>query len=159
MRKMIPNITDEIVEKQKSLQSGTCLGFGLGFKIPLIVKMEMPDPSPLSKEEAPKLEQAPAQQQTTSTFVIPKELEEKKDMAPANEELPSVNLGIPESNDLTVPTLVNVVDDTSGAPVPSLSQDSVTPALDQAVQPSGNKFMPNLDLESLDEGSGEPDFS
>ncbi len=48
MRKMIPNITDEIVEKQKSLQSGTCLGFGLGFKIPLIVKMEMPNPSPLS---------------------------------------------------------------------------------------------------------------
>jgi len=48
IRKMVPNITDEIVEKQKSLQSGTCLGFGLGFKIPLIVKMEMPDPSPLS---------------------------------------------------------------------------------------------------------------
>ena len=48
MRKMIPNITDEIVEKQKSLQAGTCLGFGLGFKIPLIVKMEMPNPSPLS---------------------------------------------------------------------------------------------------------------
>lgn len=48
MRKMIPNITDEIIEKQKSLQSGTCLGFGLGFKIPLIVKMKMPDPSPLS---------------------------------------------------------------------------------------------------------------
>lgn len=48
IRKMVPNITDEIVEKQKSLQSGTCLGFGLGFKIPLIVKMEMPNPSPLS---------------------------------------------------------------------------------------------------------------
>ena len=48
IRKMVPNITDEIVEKQKSLQSGTCLGFGLGFKIPLIVKMKMPNPSPLS---------------------------------------------------------------------------------------------------------------
>ena len=48
IRKMVPNITDEIVEKQKSLQSGTCLGFGLGFKIPLIVKMEMPNPAPLS---------------------------------------------------------------------------------------------------------------
>jgi len=48
IRKMVPNITDEIVEKQKSLQSGTCLGFGLGFKIPLIIKMEMPNPSPLS---------------------------------------------------------------------------------------------------------------
>ncbi len=48
MRKMIPHITDEIIEKQKALQSGTCLGFGLGFKIPLIIKMEMPNPAPLS---------------------------------------------------------------------------------------------------------------
>ena len=48
IRKMVPHITDEIIEKQKSLQSGTCLGFGLGFKIPLVVKMEMPNPAPLS---------------------------------------------------------------------------------------------------------------
>ena len=48
MRKTIPHITDDIIEKQKSLQAGTCLGFGLGFKIPLTVKMEMPNPSPLS---------------------------------------------------------------------------------------------------------------
>ncbi len=48
IREMVPHITDEILEKQKSLQPGTCLGFGLGFKIPLIVKMEMPNPSPLS---------------------------------------------------------------------------------------------------------------
>lgn len=48
IRKMVPNISDEIVEKQKSLQSGTCLGFGTAFKIPLIVKMEMPNPAPWS---------------------------------------------------------------------------------------------------------------
>ena len=48
IRKTIPHITDSIIEKQKSLQAGTCLGFGLGFKIPLIVKMEMPNPEPLS---------------------------------------------------------------------------------------------------------------
>ena len=48
IRKMVPHITDEIIEKQKALQSGTCLGFGLGFKIPLIIRMEMPDPAPLS---------------------------------------------------------------------------------------------------------------
>ena len=48
IREMVPHITDEIIAKQKSLQPGTCLGFGLGFKIPLVVKMEMPDPSPLS---------------------------------------------------------------------------------------------------------------
>lgn len=48
IRKMLPNITEEIVEKQKSLQPGTCVGFGEAFKIPLIIKMKMPDPSPLS---------------------------------------------------------------------------------------------------------------
>ena len=48
IRKTIPHITDDIIEKQKALQAGTCLGFGLGFRIPLIVKMEMPDPAPLS---------------------------------------------------------------------------------------------------------------
>ena len=48
IRKMLPNISDEIVEKQKTLQSGTCLGFGLGFRIPLIVRMKMPNPAPWS---------------------------------------------------------------------------------------------------------------
>ena len=48
IRKMVPNISDEIVEKQKSLQSGTCLGFGTAFRIPIIVKMQMPNPAPWS---------------------------------------------------------------------------------------------------------------
>ena len=48
IRKMLPNISDEIVEKQKTLQSGTCLGFGLGFRIPLIVRLKMPNPAPWS---------------------------------------------------------------------------------------------------------------
>ena len=48
IRKMVPNISEEIVEKQKTLQSGTCLGFGLGFRIPLIIRMEMPNPAPWS---------------------------------------------------------------------------------------------------------------
>ncbi len=48
IRKMVPNINTDIVDKQKSLQSGTCLGFGTAFKIPVIVHLDMPDPSPLS---------------------------------------------------------------------------------------------------------------
>ena len=48
IRKMVPNISDEIVEKQKTLQAGTCLGFGMAFKIPLICKLQMPDPAPWS---------------------------------------------------------------------------------------------------------------
>lgn len=48
IRKMVPNISEEIVEKQKTLQAGTCLAFGQGFKIPLIIKLDMPDPEPRS---------------------------------------------------------------------------------------------------------------
>ena len=48
IRKMVPNITDEIVEKQKGLQSGTCLAFGHAFTIPIIAKLQMPNPLPWS---------------------------------------------------------------------------------------------------------------
>ena len=48
IRKMVPNISDEIKKKKKTLQSGTCLGFGMAFKIPLICKLQMPDPAPWS---------------------------------------------------------------------------------------------------------------
>lgn len=48
IKNMIPNINTEIVEKQKGLQSGICLGFGTAFKLPVIARMEMPNPMPLS---------------------------------------------------------------------------------------------------------------
>ncbi len=48
IKKMVPNISEEIVEKQKTLQPGTCMAFGTAFQIPLIVHMQMPDPAPYS---------------------------------------------------------------------------------------------------------------
>ena len=48
IKQMVPNITDEIVEKMKSLQPGTCVAFGSAFRLPTIIKMEMPYPQPLS---------------------------------------------------------------------------------------------------------------
>ena len=48
IRKMLPNISSEIVEMQKTLQSGTCVAFGKAFKIPLLIKMDKPDPEPSS---------------------------------------------------------------------------------------------------------------
>jgi len=48
IRKMVPNISADVIEKQKSLQSGTCVAFGPMMKIPMIVKMELPDPPPQS---------------------------------------------------------------------------------------------------------------
>ena len=48
IQKMLPNISIDIVEKQKSLQPGTCMAFGRAFRIPMIVRMQMPNPMPES---------------------------------------------------------------------------------------------------------------
>ena len=48
INKMLPNISGDIIEKLTSLQSGTLVAFGNAFKIPVIVKMDMPNPAPYS---------------------------------------------------------------------------------------------------------------
>ncbi len=48
IKQMLPNISSDIVEKQKTLQPGTCVAFGTAFKIPLIIKMDKPNPTPSS---------------------------------------------------------------------------------------------------------------
>ena len=48
IEEMLPNISADVIEKQKTLQPGTCVGFGGGFKIPMIIKLEMPNPTPYS---------------------------------------------------------------------------------------------------------------
>lgn len=48
IKQMVPFITDEIVEKMKGLQPGTCVSFGSAFKLPTIIKLEMPNPQPMS---------------------------------------------------------------------------------------------------------------
>lgn len=48
IEEMLPNISSDVIEKQKVLQPGNCVGFGSGFKIPMIVKLELPNPMPYS---------------------------------------------------------------------------------------------------------------
>lgn len=48
MKKAIPNINTEIIEKQRSIQPGYCVGLGKAFKIPMIIKLEIPNPAPMS---------------------------------------------------------------------------------------------------------------
>lgn len=48
MKKAIPNINTDIIDKQRSIQPGYCVGLGKAFKIPMIMKMEAPNPAPQS---------------------------------------------------------------------------------------------------------------
>ena len=49
IREMVPNITEEMVPKFKVLQPGNCVAFGVGFKLPMQLKLDMPSPTPLSQ--------------------------------------------------------------------------------------------------------------
>ena len=42
------NVSEETVEKIKNLVPGTAITFGTAFKIPLIAKLDLPDPMPES---------------------------------------------------------------------------------------------------------------
>jgi hypothetical protein len=48
IRTMLPNISQDVIEKQKVLQPGNCVGFGQAFKLAMVIKMEMPNPAPNS---------------------------------------------------------------------------------------------------------------
>ncbi len=49
IRSMVPNITEEIVKRLKVLQPGNCIAFGAAFNVPVLVKMDKPDPAPASE--------------------------------------------------------------------------------------------------------------
>ena len=46
--KVIPNISSDVIDRQKLLQSGFCVVFGKIMHIPMIVKIQMPNPEPQS---------------------------------------------------------------------------------------------------------------
>ena len=48
IRDMVPNITSEIVKRLRTLQPGTCIGFGNAFHVPVLIKVDKPDPTPSS---------------------------------------------------------------------------------------------------------------
>ncbi len=48
IRKMVPNITNEIIKRLRILQPGNCIAFGSAFKVPVMIKLDMPNPAPAS---------------------------------------------------------------------------------------------------------------
>ena len=48
IRSMVPNVSEEIIKKLKTLQSGNCIAFGNAFKVPVFIKFDMPNPAPSS---------------------------------------------------------------------------------------------------------------
>lgn len=48
IEEMLPNISQDVIDKMKVLTPGTCVAFGSAFKIAMIVSLDMPNPRPYS---------------------------------------------------------------------------------------------------------------
>ena len=48
LKMTIPNVDSSIIDKQKCIQPGNCIGFGRAFKLPMVIKLRIPNPTPLS---------------------------------------------------------------------------------------------------------------
>ena len=48
IEEMLPNISEDIIDKMKVLTPGSCVAFGSAFKIPMIISLDMPSPRPYS---------------------------------------------------------------------------------------------------------------
>ena len=166
IRKMVPNITDEIIEKQKSLQPGTCLGFGLGFKIPIIVKMEMPNPSPLSSNcDVVRIWNgsgngvpAPQPQQAPTPAVIPDFSAPTQAPAPVAVSEPVVQavpqVSMPEDSVQSLmqtmtqkPNLIDIVENVEAPADPVATQPVQAPVAEQAA-PIVSAQQPVVELQS-----------
>ena len=48
IQEMVPNISQEVVLQLKNLKPGNCIAFGMAFKVPITMYIDLPDPRPLS---------------------------------------------------------------------------------------------------------------
>ncbi len=85
IEEMLPNISNDVIEKMKVLQPGNCVAFGSAFKIPMISKLAMPNPMPYStncnvsgcwsEELKPSINPMPIQNNYVTEGVPPSNLE------------------------------------------------------------------------------------
>ena len=48
IKEMIPNMSEEVALQLKNLKPGNCIAFGQAFKVPTVMYLEIPNPTPLS---------------------------------------------------------------------------------------------------------------
>ncbi len=48
IKEMVPSVSSEIMLQLKNLKPGNCIAFGSAFKVPTMMKVDLPDPRPLS---------------------------------------------------------------------------------------------------------------
>ena len=155
---MVPNISDEIVEKQKTLQAGTCLGFGMAFKIPLICKLEMPNPAPWSGN----CDVVTVWNGNGGVQANVRSVEAEVPSIPSIPSIPSVPRvpsfsSVSSESSLSIPMINNKPLDSGSNDTVNFSTDSNTSfvSVSDANRP---KAMPDATMENTSNSSGFPDL-
>lgn len=78
---MVPEITDEVIKKMKTLQPGNCMAFGSAFKLPTLIRLDMPNPSPSSS----------SCDISSIWFIDRKRIEEQKEDSLTTDEVPMIS--------------------------------------------------------------------
>lgn len=155
IRKMVPNISDEIVEKQKTLQAGTCLGFGMAFKIPLICKLEMPNPAPWSGN----CDVVTVWNGNGGVQANVRSVEAEVPSIPSIPSVPRVpsSSSVSSESSLSIPMINNKPLDSGSNDTVNFSTDSNTSfvSVSDANRP---KAMPDVTMENTSNSSGFPDL-
>ena len=158
IRKMVPNISDEIVEKQKTLQAGTCFGFGMAFKIPLICKLEMPNPAPWSGN----CDVVTVWNGNGGVQANVRSVEAEVPSIPSIPSIPSVprvpsSSSVSSESSLSIPMINNKPLDSGSNDTVNFSTDSNTSfvSVSDANRP---KAMPDATMENTSNSSGFPDL-
>lgn len=155
IRKMVPNISDEIVEKQKTLQAGTCLGFGMAFKIPLICKLEMPNPAPWSGN----CDVVTVWNGNGGVQANVRSVEAEVPSIPSIPSVPRVpsSSSVSSESSLSIPMINNKPLDSGSNDTVNFSTDSNTSfvSVSDANRP---KAMPDATMENTSNSSGFPDL-
>ncbi|MBQ2639788.1 MAG: DUF87 domain-containing protein [Bacilli bacterium] len=161
IRKMVPNISDEIIEKQKTLQPGTCLGFGMAFRIPLICKLEMPDPKPWSgncdvvsiwkgnssNTTTPIVEEKQVEEPTDSTFTQEPTMSNNKPVQPLVDITNSSAEETPKESELNSQDNVGLPEIEPGQPLVETTEDNINeePKIQHELGGLDDNSLPDID--------------
>lgn len=137
IRTMLPNISQDVIEKQKVLQPGNCVGFGGAFKLPMIIKLEMPNPAPNSNscDVNKRWEILDSQKGTTTASVEQQPRVEVTEMpnASINTPIQQVNNQVTPIEVISRPSSVNMPMNNIGQGIPNTGTNQVNQPISETV--------------------------
>jgi len=166
MSKMVPNISEDIIDKQKNLQPGTCIAFGTAFKIPTIIKFDKPNPEPLSNNcniyatwrgtmQTQRSVETPVNNTYQEPVVAPTPaLDKPEEYRSYKPDIPTTSINLDDFSQSGMPNVSeNLVINPQESSIPPL-EESRTEVLNPINGNQGIEIINNQEVDNNDENTG-----